>query len=109
MEKKTNDLFEQAIKIMGEDADIMIITHKDGCCGSIIHGAVDNIAQAVFACIHQPDDQVGNAVYRIVKLNAINLLTNPTPYGQDLSDSIEEAVDELMEDAENDIPKEIMN
>lgn len=109
MEQKTNELLEQAIQIMGEDADIMIVTHKNGQCGAVIHGNVDNCAQAVFACIHQTDDKVGNAVYRIVKLNAINLLTNPTPYGQDLSDSIEEAVDELMEEIEDDTPKEMLN
>ena len=102
MEQKTNELLEQAIQIMGEDADIMIISHKNGQCGTVIHGSVDNVAQSVFACMHQPDDKVGNAVYRIVKLNAINLFTNPSPYGQDLMDSIEEAVDDLRECMEGD-------
>ena len=108
MEQKTNELLEQAIQIMGEDADIMIVTHKNGQCGAVIHGNVDNCAQAVFACMHQSDDQVGNAMYRIVKLNAMNLFTNPTPYGQDLADSIGEAIDELSKEME-DVPYEELN
>lgn len=99
MERKTNDLLEQAIKIMGEDADIMIVAHKDGQCGAVVHGSVENAAMAIFSCIHQEDDRVGQAIYGILKLNVMNLLGNPTPYGKDLIDSIEDMVDEMAEKA----------
>lgn len=109
MEKKTNELLEQALKIMGEDSDIMIIAHKNGQCGSVIHGSIDRNAQAMFACMHQEDEKVGNAVYRIIKLNAINLVTNPSPYAQDLMCSIEKAIDDKMKRIEESETTENVN
>lgn len=88
MEKKTNKLLEQATMIMGQEADILIIAHKDGQCGAVTHGNTDNIAQAIFSCMHQPDNPIGQAIYRIIKLNVMNILANPSPYAVNLTESI---------------------
>lgn len=88
MEKKTNKLLEQATMIMGQKADILIIAHKDGQCGAVTHGNTDNIAQAIFSCMHQPDNPIGQAIYRIIKLNVMNILANPSPYAVNLTESI---------------------
>ena len=37
METKTNDLLREAKEIMGKDADIFIISHKEGQCGAVTH------------------------------------------------------------------------
>lgn len=88
METKTNNLLREAKKIMGEDADIFIISHKDGQCGAVTHGKSDNIAQAIFACMHQPNNPIGAAIYRIIKLNVMNMISNDSPYSADLLQSI---------------------
>lgn len=88
MEKKTNKLLEQATMIMRQEADILIIAHKDGQCGAVTHGNTDNIAQAIFSCMHQPDNPIGQAIYRIIKLNVMNILANPSPYAVNLTESI---------------------
>ena len=95
MEQKTNDLLQKALQIVGEDSDIMIILHKEGQCGAVVHGSIDNNAKALFACVHQPNNKIGEALYRILKLNVINLITNPTPYGQDLVDSLNRMAEDM--------------
>lgn len=88
METKTNNLLQKAEKIMGKDADIFIISHKDGQCGAVAHGNSDNIAQAIFFCMHQPNNPIGAAIYRIIKLNTLNIISNESPYSADLIQSI---------------------
>lgn len=88
MERKTNELLKQATEIMGQEADIIIIAHKNGQCGAVTHGSTDNIAQAIFSCMHQPNNPIGQAIYRIIKLNVMNMLANPSPYAVDLTESI---------------------
>lgn len=100
MEKKVNDLLQESLNILGEDSDIMIIAHKKGQCGAVIHGSIDNNAKAIFACIHQPNNKIGAALYRILKLNVMNLLSNPTPYGQDLVNSISQIADSMSEEVD---------
>lgn len=73
---------------MGKDADIFIISHKEGRCGAVTHGNSDNIAQAIFSCMHQPNNPIGAAIYRILKLNVMNMITNNSPYSTDLLQSI---------------------
>lgn len=88
MKKKINKLQEQATKIMGQDADLLIIAHKDGQFGTVKHGDADNIAQALFSCMYQPDNPIGKAVYRIIKLYVMNLFANSSSYAIDLTKSI---------------------
>lgn len=88
MEKRTNELLQKAIDIMGQDSDLLIIAHKEGQCGAVVHGGTGNIAQAIFSCIHQPDNPTGNSLYQMIKLNAVNILKNPSPYAIDLIDAI---------------------
>ena len=88
MEEKTKRLLDKAQSIMGKETDLLIISHKDGQCGAVSHGNTDNIAQALFSCMHQPGNPIGQAIYRIIKLNAMNILSNPSPYAVDLSEAI---------------------
>lgn len=88
MEKKTNEALKQAMKIYGEDADILVIAHKDGKCGSVLHGNGENVAQAIFACMHQPDSPIGREIYRIIRLNVMNILHNPSPFAANLAETV---------------------
>lgn len=88
MEEKVNELLKEAFNLMGEDSDIVIIAHKDGKCASIIHGSVEINARSIFSFIHRPEDKVGQALYRILKLNVLNILGNNSPLSHDLIDSI---------------------
>lgn len=88
MEQKTQRLLEKAEKIMGKDADILILSHTNGKCGAVTHGSTENIAQAIFSCMHQPNHPIGQVLYRIVKLNVMNILNNPSPFAGDLIDAI---------------------
>lgn len=88
MENRTNQLIKKATEIMGDDADILIIAHKDGKCGAVCHGSTDNVAHAIFSCIHQKNEPISKVLYRIVKLNVMNIISNPSPYAENILDSI---------------------
>ena len=53
MEEKTNQLLAQAKKIMGNDADVMIVVHKNGQFSSTLSGNHENSAMAIFTAITQ--------------------------------------------------------
>lgn len=98
MEQKTQKLLEKAEKIMGKESDLLILAHNDGQCGAVTHGSTDNIAQAIFSCMHQPDNPIGQVFYRIIKLIVLNILNNPSPYADDLINSINNILPELDEE-----------
>lgn len=88
MKQKTEHLLDQARQIMGDDADFFIIAHKKDKCGAVAHGNTDTIAQAIFSCMHNPGNPIGATMYRIIKLNVMNILKSPSPYALDLIDTI---------------------
>lgn len=94
METKTNKLLKGAKEIMGENADMLIISHQNEKCGAVTHGNVDNIAKAIFSCMHQPNNPIGTAIYRIIKLNVLNIISNESPYSADLIRSINSILSE---------------
>lgn len=92
MEKRTNELLKQAEKIMGHEADMIIIAHKDSQCGAVIHGSADKIAESIFSCMHQPNNPMGPALYGILKQNIINIIKNPSPYAIDMIETINDVL-----------------
>lgn len=88
MKEKTQKLLEKVEKVMGVDADVMILSHDGGKCAAITHGSTENIAQTIFACMHQSDNSIGPVLYRIIKLNVINILNTPSLFAGDLIDAI---------------------
>lgn len=100
MEQKIKKLLEKTTKIMGEDADILVLVHKDGKCGGIAHGSTEALAESIFANIHNSADQMSSVLYRIIKLNVLNILGNPTVFAGDLMEAIESVLPEMPEDDE---------
>ena len=98
MEQKAQKLLEKAEKIMGKDADMIILSHADGKFGAITHGSTENIAQAIFSCMHQPNHPISQVLYRIIKLNVLNILNNPSPFAVDLIDAINNVLPNLDEE-----------
>lgn len=94
MDKQISKLNEEVAKILGNDADYIIIAHKNGQCGGSARGDINNIAQAFFALLHQDKGELAKAVYRIIKLNVMNIMANPSPYAIDLSQSISNVLPE---------------
>ncbi len=89
MKQKIEDLLKQAKQIMGDGADFIIVAHKDGQCGATIHGGTDKVAEAIFSCMHQPNNPIGPVLYHIIKSNVLNILSNPSPFANNLIDQIE--------------------
>lgn len=96
MDKKITKLNNVAAKTLGDGADYIIIAQKDGQCGGTMHGNIELIAQSFFALLHQ-DNDLAKAVYRIIKLNAMNIISNPSPYAMDLSGALSNLVPETDE------------
>lgn len=94
MDKQIKKLNKKAAEILGDNADYIIIAHKNGQCGGAARGDISNIAQAFFALLHQDNGELAKAVYRIVKLNAMNIMANQSPYAVDLSQSISKVLPE---------------
>lgn len=88
METKTNELLKEAKRIIGEDADMLIVFDKQGKYASAVSGNVDNIAKSIFTCMHQPGNPIGAVIYRIIKLNAMNIISNQSQFSADLIQSI---------------------
>lgn len=101
MEQKINELLKEAFRLMGEDSDIIIIAHKGKQCASVLHSSTDNIAKSVFSFIHQPENKIGQSLYRILRLNVLNMVSNGTAFANDLIDSINDLIDSKTKD-END-------
>lgn len=90
MKQEVNKIIKQAIGIMGEDADILIVIRKNKKFCTAKHGDTDNIAQALFSCMHYPGNSIGEVIYKIIKLNVMNIFTNTSShsYATDLIKSI---------------------
>ena len=61
---------------------------------AVAHGQADTIAYAIFSCMHQPNNPIGQTLYRIIKLNVKNILRNPSLFANDLIDTIESILPE---------------
>lgn len=88
MERKIKQLADKCQKIMDDGTDVLIIAYKDGQCGAISRGSTDNIAHSMFASMHKEDDPISPILYRILKLNLINILNNPSKYSNDLIETL---------------------
>lgn len=88
MEKKAKKVLEQAIKIYGDDTDILIIAHNNGQCTSALHGNGEKIADALFSCMQNTNGPIAGEIYRILRLNVMNILYNPSPYAMNLMETI---------------------
>lgn len=97
MKQKIDKLQKAAAKIFGDEADYIIIAHQDGPCGGVTHGRTEYIAQALFALLHQQDNELSQVVYRIIKMNVLNILSNPSPYAVDLARSINNVISKTNE------------
>ena len=102
MKKKTEELLQEAFRIMGEDIDIMIVTHNDGKCSASVHGSVENIAKSTFTFMHSPEDKIGQALYRILRLNVLNILGNWTTLANDFIEMIGKLVEKVTEKKDKD-------
>lgn len=98
MEEKLNRLLQKATKILDENTDLLIITHLEGNCGVVTHGNTDNLAQSIFSSMHQSERPISEVLYRIVKLNVMNILANPSPYSADFLDAINNVLPDHEED-----------
>ncbi len=97
MEEKTNELLKLAKEIYGDEADLLILAQQNQRCGVVVHGDYDNIAKSIFAAIHTPNNQMGAALYRILKNVIINTLNNPTAYSADLLNAIQTVLSQYEE------------
>lgn len=86
--KKMISLQKRALKDFGENTDSLILTFMDDQCGAILHGSVQNLAHSLFALIHDKKNDLGMDLYRILKLVALNIVNNETPYAADFLTSI---------------------
>ncbi len=77
-----------AVKELGDTADTLLVSFDEGQCSCIMHGESQNIAHAIFALIHNSQNQTSMDLYRIVKLIVLNIVNNESPYAMDLLQSI---------------------
>ena len=88
LKKKMLNIQKKMVKELGEESDALITSFNDGQCGCIMHGAAHNIAHSIFALIHDKQNDMGNELYRVIKLVTLNIINNESPYAMDLLTSI---------------------
>lgn len=106
LRKKLISVQGRLIKTLGEDASALIISEIDDECGAMIHGKITNLAQAIFAVIHDNKSGVGEDLYRIIKSVTLNIIANETPYATDLVNGILNASDLTLRGIVSDKPFE---
>lgn len=76
MEDNIKNFLEKIQGELGQDADYLIMAFKNenGYIGA--NGSIDVIAQAIFNCIHDPDNPYREVLYRIIALNVENIIRN---------------------------------
>lgn len=84
----TKKLNKAAKPLFGESTDALIIVHDNGQCGVALHGDAENIAQSLFTCMHDKESDSAESLYRIFKLNLMNILNNPSKYKLDIMNLI---------------------
>ena len=88
MDKDVRKLLEKVKKAVGESTDILIITHRDGQCAAMTHGNTDDLAHAYFGCMHDRKSNIGSVLYKILKLNTLNVINNHSVFSMDLINAI---------------------
>lgn len=88
MQQQINELLRQTQETMGEKSDFIIVTHSEGAYCTIIGGKEENIAEAIFTSMHDPDNSASPALYRILKLVVLNTIRNSSSFAHDLIDSL---------------------
>lgn len=106
LRKKLISVQGRLIKTLGEDASTLIISEMDDECGAMVHGKITNIAQAIFAIIHDNKSGIGEDLYRIIKSVTLNIIANETPYAADLVNGILNASDLSLKGATSEKPFE---
>lgn len=95
MEQKINKIIQTATQQLGDDADVLVITHKAMKCGCSIHGNENKIAEAIFALMHSDNLEIKSGLYRIIKNIMLNILGNESPYTLDLAEAFLNALDNV--------------
>lgn len=95
MEGKINELLEKVMTTIDKDSDAIVLVHKDGKCGAVVHGNIEHNAMSMFSCMHQTEGELGTALYNILKLNVLNILGNPSPYADDLLEAFNNLADTM--------------
>ena len=106
LRKKMISIQGKIIKTFGDDVNSLIISEMNDECGAMIHGKITNIAQAIFAVIHDNENEIGEDLYRIIKSVTLNIIANETPYATDLVNGILNASDISLRGAMSDKPFE---
>lgn len=94
MEEKIQKVLSDCIATLGEDTDVMIVAHRKGKCGAVVSGEAEDVAKAIFAIIHQSGSPVAQKLYQILKLDAMNIAANESPYSVDFTKAVYQSIPE---------------
>lgn len=102
MKQELKTLTELTKESLGDNVDFLIIAlDKDGQCGGVTNDKEESIAQALFALMHN-GTEAGEYLYRIVRANAINIVTNlNSRFSSDLRARIMNAMSDSNEQEDN--------
>lgn len=98
MEEKFNKMILRSSKAMSEKTDYLIVSYLDGLMGTTVKGNVNNIAHAFFGTMLKPGDPIGEVLFKILKLNVINILKNETEYANELLTAINNALEDDLDE-----------
>ncbi|MGN1089505.1 MAG: hypothetical protein ACI4Q6_03815 [Huintestinicola sp.] len=110
-EKKIMDHIKDVI---GASNDVLVIAHENGQCRSIVHGNMEDIAKALFCCMHdKKNNELGDFLFHVLKLNAMNIISNNSKYAVELVSAIntvtENKINEIKGQANKKIDPKLLN
>lgn len=88
---------EKAMEILkeGKENDVMTIKKEKNMAQVILSGDCGEIGHAIFATMHDPKANIASNLYLMVKMIVLNILSNPSPYGHDLLNSIFKVLEKM--------------
>lgn len=83
-----NKLMNEIKETLPDGMDSLVVATNEEQIGTLIKGKVENVAEALFSHMHDPTHENGADIYRIVKLIAMNIVSNRSIYRNDFINSI---------------------
>lgn len=83
-----NQLLNEIKEILPKEMDCLVMGQNKEQIGVLMKGDVENIAEALFFYMHNPAQENGANIYRIVKMVAMNIVSNRSIYRTNFINSL---------------------
>lgn len=106
---KEKKLMDYIKSVVGTSDNVLIIAHENGQCRSLAHGNVEDLAKALFCCMHDKKNEngIGDFLFKILTLNVMNIINSESKYAADLMSAISNITESKFHEIQSKTTKKI--